>query len=184
MRSEHLGSYVSLFSCIDMLCMGALLSLVLLSDNRRQLKFYGKYWILPGAVTTLLVLWLFSESNFFGVPVRDIDFVLGKLPLGLLFCCLVYRMTLPLPGLVGHVASMGLLKYIGKISYGLYVYHPFIPYSLSATFLLIGVRWPSWLSGSSSFLVSAALAFCVATISWILLEKPVNNLRRLLDRAL
>lgn len=72
-----------------------------------------------------------------------------------------------------------LLIYLGKISYGLYLYHNFVPYIYNLKF--------DYVFGIYSFYVVQLLRFLVltfiATLSWYLLEKPILNLKNKFEYA-
>ena len=61
------------------------------------------------------------------------------------------------------------IMYLGKISYGLYLYHNFIPYLYD--FEVIGV--PAVLSLYFSQLLRFSLLILIASFSWFLIEKPL-----------
>ena len=68
------------------------------------------------------------------------------------------------PSPVGRVLAVAPLRGIGRISYGLYLYHWPI-------FLLLPLFWH--LSGTSLNLARLAVTFLVAVTSWFLLERPI-----------
>lgn len=184
LRSSHLGSYVSLLSCIDVLCIGALLALITLSKRHKDMLRLLRYWIVPVATLLVIVFWFFPDQKILDVYIRDIDFVIGKVPIGLIFAFIIYQLTRPQFGLLGVLSSWHLLRYLGKISYGLYVYHPFVPYSLAGVFALAGIKWPQWLTGSSALILSFALSLTAASLSWAYFERPVNKLRLIFDKRI
>ena len=66
-----------------------------------------------------------------------------------------------------------LLMYIGKISYGLYLYHNFIPFPYE-----LNLSWlPISLSQYAAQLCRFFLLLLVATASWFLIEKPFLRLK-------
>ncbi len=79
------------------------------------------------------------------------------------------------------------IRYLGKISYGLYIYHNFIPWLLRCLMgkeqryplpLPVLMDW-SWLHGGLRlFLVEFLILIIIASISWYVLEHPVNRLKR------
>jgi peptidoglycan/LPS O-acetylase OafA/YrhL len=68
------------------------------------------------------------------------------------------------------------LVFTGRISYGLYVYHMLPPYLLPPMLSALGLNLQMHTYGG--FAVSAIITFAVASISWFLLEAPINRLKR------
>ena len=69
-------------------------------------------------------------------------------------------------GIFGRLLNNPVVVYLGKISYGLYAYHYFMPY-ISEYIHLPFVR-------ISYFIITVGLA----SASWFLYERPINNLKR------
>jgi peptidoglycan/LPS O-acetylase OafA/YrhL len=69
-------------------------------------------------------------------------------------------------GIAGAILNNRLVVYLGKISYGLYAYHYFMPY-ISEHIHLPFTR-------ISYVIITAGLA----SASWFLLEKPISNLKK------
>jgi peptidoglycan/LPS O-acetylase OafA/YrhL len=74
-------------------------------------------------------------------------------------------------GAAGRLLNLGSLRYVGKISYGLYVYHFFTPALLA---YLPGALGQGLLRPVSL----AALSFALAVPSWHLMERPLLRLKR------
>jgi peptidoglycan/LPS O-acetylase OafA/YrhL len=68
---------------------------------------------------------------------------------------------------VGDALGHPILEGIARISYGLYLYHFFVPLALSG---LVG--------GPLLSLVSVVLTFALATVSWVVIERPLLSLKR------
>jgi peptidoglycan/LPS O-acetylase OafA/YrhL len=69
------------------------------------------------------------------------------------------------------------LVYLGKISYGIYLYHfMLIPY-YPAIARFFGYQIKSPRESMWSFLFSSAVAICVAAISWHVIESPILSLK-------
>lgn len=88
--------------------------------------------------------------------------------------------SLGFTGLTGSVLTNGLLQYIGRISYGIYVFHMLVPgYAVP---LLLRILNRLGLHLSLGFwahrLVSLAVLLVLASASWYLFEKPINGLKR------
>jgi peptidoglycan/LPS O-acetylase OafA/YrhL len=66
------------------------------------------------------------------------------------------------------------LRHIGKISYGIFVYHLFLPPLFSKLPNMGWVGYSNW--GSFLFLTLASI--CVAHLSWVFIESPVLRLKQ------
>jgi peptidoglycan/LPS O-acetylase OafA/YrhL len=89
---------------------------------------------------------------------------------------LVIASVVKLPdGIVGQVLSLRPLRYIGQISYGLYLYHYPIFLAMTAK---------SHLTGNALLAAKFAVTFAVAAASARLIEEPVRRHRALSSRRL
>jgi len=73
-----------------------------------------------------------------------------------------------------YILENKFIVYAGKISYGLYVYHLFMPDLFYYIEPKIGL---SVNNKYTAFVCFFLLTFLVAHFSWILIEKPINNLK-------
>ena len=71
----------------------------------------------------------------------------------------------------------GPLTYLGKISYGLYLYH-YVILMISAGRLRI---WAIWTMPPGRLLVTVLLCFLAASLSWELIEQPILRLKKRFD---
>ncbi|RWG59953.1 MAG: acyltransferase [Mesorhizobium sp.] len=77
---------------------------------------------------------------------------------------------------LGKLAELPPLLFLGRISYGVYLYHPIL--------LAYAVKAQPWIplnvseQGPGRFLVAGAATLLVASLSWALFEKPLNSLKR------
>ena len=81
-------------------------------------------------------------------------------------------------GIVGRSLAARPTVYIGTISYGIYLIHNFV----LPTFWMMERRWNLYLPvphrpGIRSFVAEAVFTIAAASLSWILLERPLNNLK-------
>jgi peptidoglycan/LPS O-acetylase OafA/YrhL len=84
-------------------------------------------------------------------------------------------------GVLGRVLGARPITYLGKISYGLYVYHHFAPLALAALLAWAGVKENIWLNWPWNLLPYLALSLITAMISWHGFELPFLRLKRKFD---
>ena len=145
---------------VDALLDGALLAILLRSAYRAELLRRGRWVFLAGA----LVLGSYTAWRGSLDPLEDpIAATLGLTLLGITFAGLLAA-TLPHGGVFSRIFSNRVLRFFGRYSYGLYVYH----YTLKATLdpVLEPVLW-RWTHsklavvagrGSITLLLTTALA--------------------------
>lgn len=89
------------------------------------------------------------------------------------FYLLAFVLTNRLPDLMGGFLRNKLIVYIGKISFGIYVFHNFIPWMLAK----LGLIKPFHFSILFYAVVYLLITILLASISWKYFEKPLNNLK-------
>jgi peptidoglycan/LPS O-acetylase OafA/YrhL len=161
--------------CADLLGMGALLAMCSVSG-------FG----LTGAREVVLKL-----GKFVGLPVLGLYFALHVFDVGqhvrnrthytvtaLAAAWLIGRSADGFRGMFGRFLSAAPMVYTGRISYGLYVWHPFVAALVFWTVRRLG--WPvprAW----EMFLAALMASYLVATVSWYALERPVNSVKRFFE---
>jgi peptidoglycan/LPS O-acetylase OafA/YrhL len=73
------------------------------------------------------------------------------------------------------------IVYLGKISYGVYLIHAFMPDIVYRTFDYFGLS--SYKSPLTIACFSTVATIIVATITWQVLERPINDLKRFFQYA-
>ena len=80
------------------------------------------------------------------------------------------------PGLLGRALELRPLVYLGRISYGVYIVHLFVPLAYEAVLHRFGIsgtrspaRWAFW---------QTAISIALASLSWHFYERPINDLKR------
>jgi peptidoglycan/LPS O-acetylase OafA/YrhL len=79
-------------------------------------------------------------------------------------------------GPVGWVLSLRPLIYLGRISYGVYLIHLFVPDLLYRLTSAANLPYPT--QNPAIFLVFTAISVALAAISWHYYEAPINRLKR------
>ncbi len=122
------------------------------------------------------------------LPADDLLVVLLlRLVISVLALWLVIHATLGVTGWIGRVLNNPAMQYVGRISYGIYVFHMLVPGFLLPLLLSLIRRVGQRLLGYavalpelgywSQRLASLALLLVIASLSWYAFEKPINNLK-------
>ncbi len=172
---ESVFSHLLLFGVTDALGMGALLAVI--ANISAADPQYGRIrsWFfrsLPGMALVGLIgsVLLFTagdwESASFGIW--------GTFFTSLPFAWLVWRSSSGFGGVAGRILSAPPVVYLGRISYGVYVIHAFVPSLLSKMNINPG-NLPQGVE--AWFIVITATTILIASASWFLLERPANRLK-------
>jgi peptidoglycan/LPS O-acetylase OafA/YrhL len=159
------------FAFFDTLGIGAILAYLWDPElgnptAARNLSRIG-LWIGLPAYSVLLVVQYFQPS-WLGFDVWS------DLALAFLFVWLVSRAAYAFSGPAGALLEWKPINYVGKISYGVYVLHAFMP-----VVLFYALRWThlSIDNQLTRFLMLAVMSIAAASVSWHFFEKPINNLK-------
>ncbi|MBK8553827.1 MAG: hypothetical protein IPL53_23360 [Ignavibacteria bacterium] len=85
---------------------------------------------------------------------------------------IIYKASSGFRGMTGKILELPFLIYLGKISYGLYLYHNFIPMICK----VLGL--PAFGNIYINFMVQLSLLILISSLSWFLIEKPINGLKK------
>jgi peptidoglycan/LPS O-acetylase OafA/YrhL len=165
MNMRGIATYISTITCLDSLGLGALLALLL---STRRAAFSAKS-ILAAAI-------VFAAALARSLRYTDATIILHDTAQAGLFACIIAATAPGVGGFLGAVLLWPPLLYIGKISYGIYVYHPFMPEFVESAFHKMGMTVPERSLGNAA--VSMLVTLVCASLSWRLLERPINELKR------
>ena len=167
---NSLSVYISTPTVLDSLGMGSLLAILTRDESvAPRLERWMRFAIPLGA----LAAFVFLEFR----PPARLHFLLGDTAAAVLFAWLIYKAARGFGGITGAFLSAAPIVYLGRISYGIYVYHPLVPGLTLRTARLLGISTPQpWdlYDWTPAFIV---VTIIVATISWYVLEKPLNGLK-------
>ena len=96
----------------------------------------------------------------------------------ILYGWLVLKASIGFDGIIGKILNNSIMLYLGKISYGFYVYHYFtgwIGNKLVATGTLPNSVWDLW---QFRCIIQLAMTVMLAAVSWHFYENPINNLKK------
>ena len=170
-------THLVLQGCMDALGLGALLAICAHRDERGgdfapRLGFYAALFGAP--------LFLFAQGFRYQAGLRATDRIEYRIPgdlgLALISVALVYLATTTGPSLIRRFLELAPVRYIGRISYGIYLYHLFLIPIGRAVARHYGA--PQMDRGLAMFLIYGAISVVLATISWYAIEAPINRQKR------
>lgn len=160
-------------SCLDTLGAGAYLAL-LKHQNTASIDggWASKRALLLG-FTILGLFVILSVMQGYNV-IRYVIFDLAAVLIG---GALVWSASAGFKGSIGKLLQARSLTYLGTISYGIYVYHNFMPWALEKLGLHSAetVLPRTWLFDS---LLMCGATIAMAALSWHCFERPINKLKR------
>ena len=159
--------HIITFSSFDSLGLGVLLAYFTMRyKNLPKMK-----WIL---IIALVLYWFLPLPTFYYFSGKT--FLKNAIPsAALASVALVYYAS---KGITNKVAKLFLENkialYIGKISYGLYIYHNLIPYFTNYLFKQFTV-FPSVIITDG---INASVLLIIASFSYYVIEKPIYSLKK------
>ncbi len=159
---------------VDAFGLGALWAYLLVEEPNRIDSFIRKLPVAALLALAALVGLLLLPGDHLLVVLFQ-RFVISVLSL-----YVVVQATVGMKGLPGWVFNSRPLRYVGRISYGIYVFHMLVPTFLTpfVFHVLNRIRQLPAISDNTHRLLSAVLLLLVASASWYAFEKPINNLKR------
>ena len=158
-------------SCLDALAIGALIA---------HARHYA------GSSAVRRIAWIFAAVGVLGLVVTtkllprvitaDSAHRIGHTFLVIFYGAIVAKASEGFGGVLGRLLSLKPLLYLGKISYGIYVYH----YFAAAAIAWIATRtgWEALQQRLSLTLVAyAVFTVVLAVVSWHFFELPINRLK-------
>ncbi len=173
MGHNAIATSILTISCFDSLGMGALLAIArhasygspMLLDSLRRASLF------VGVPLFIVAVGLHAEGRFAAVQL-----VIRDLAMALVFTWVVDRACDGFGGWIGRLLAWRPVRYVGKISYGIYLYHRFLRGFL---FILVTEGYlPPPSSYLTRFLRIALGSLIIAMLSWHLFEAPINRLKR------
>ena len=166
----RVGVGVLMPSCLSALGMGALLAR-LVRQKSRPPNFFQ--WLLVAGLTGMAA-WFACDSPDWLKPFERLaeDCVLGWL---------VFTVAGGIRRPVGWFLQCAPMSYLGRISYGIYIIHNFAkPLVDGAQAALKYPKWLTWFYNSPWSCIPLFIAVTVglASLSWFLYEKRLNDLKR------
>jgi peptidoglycan/LPS O-acetylase OafA/YrhL len=157
---------------LDSLSAGALLAYASSRDlgsltMRGRLEKLGIYFGLPLSAILFVIISKY-DAGF-------VTWIVLDTAMALFFLWVVSGAARGFPGIFGVLLSHNPLRFIGRISYGVYVYHFFIIWILIPFAFRLSQKHPNFALYTASVIATLAMA----TFSFFAFEKPLNDLKRL-----
>jgi len=173
---QYYFSPLATFSCFDGFGIGALLAWAVVYKPESLKSTYVPALCVAAACCLLQVARVFSDSQFVPLPSRTLT----------AFCTAAVILGVLLGKAQSSIFSRAVLKnsalqFIGKISYGVYLYHLMVAYCLSKIFSSVNLRLFPISATFNSYLINVenfCLLIAVSYISWRFIEQPILQLKR------
>ena len=175
MGGVHLSMWTFPTTALDLLAFGAFLACV---KQQQRLELTDRFvralgWI--GSAALLVYLWAFfamRDSAVFIVCARSLA--------ALVFGALVLRASFGFTGWRGFVLGNRIVMWLGMVSYGLYLIHPFVPELYLQLLSFLGLSRADWGVYFIRMPLMTAMLLALVTASFYLWERPIRSYRRLL----
>jgi peptidoglycan/LPS O-acetylase OafA/YrhL len=151
---------------LDLLALGALLAYMKMHVADR-LHAFTRYCLLIGIAGYLISV--VASSIYPG----GANAIFTRTFEGMFTCWFVNKAADGFGGIFGRVMAFKPLLHIGKISYGLYLYHFFIPNITPILMHHLNLPMPGSLASTS--LLNATVTILVASLSWYFIELPISS---------
>ena len=170
-------THLVLQGCMDALGLGALLAITMHKDgpagrSAAALSFFAAAVGAP--------LFFFAQGFRYQVGLSATDQLAYRLPgdigIALISTSLVFLATQTGPSMVRSFLELPPVRYMGRISYGIYLYHLFL--IAIGRELAFRYGYPPLPRGPTMFLLYSAISILVASLSWRLIESPINRQKR------
>lgn len=170
---ENFAAFNTLpFANMDSLGIGALIAQWQCCESENSTRREALF-----AYSAIIAFVAFVALRILQVEIANIE----QTAYAVIFGWIVNRARTGFTGSVGYILRFPALTWIGLISYGIYVYHMFIPRTLGSALRFVDAP-ASTQSGLPFFLLSLGTVLILASASWLLIERPIMDHRRTLRR--
>lgn len=159
-------SYTFTTACFDCFAVGALLAYLQVYKRELLQRLLKRSYIFLFFLLLTIALYIFDFINKPGL----VFIATGRTLFSLFVFWLIGKASSPgFKGVIGKFFEYPPVIYLGKISYGIYVYHYLVPW-------LFQKAGFNHFSGEKFFFL--AVTIIIASASWHFFENPINRLKR------
>lgn len=167
-RSEELYySGLYLVGCLHSLGIGAVLALV--TRKGYNINAWGVLALLFIVVVLYVSIIVYNTNTVVAI-------MAALLPTSINLLIILFSIKQNI-GILNKVFNNKAIRYLGKISYGLYVIHPFAQTMVQKGFAYFNYPYHLF-AGKFQFVGYIIVTIVISSISWELFEKRINNLKK------
>lgn len=166
-------------TCLDLFAMGGLLAFVMRNKetHQRLFAFFAANWVGVCAAAASLALLLFKDTW--------IHYTLFPTVFATLSTWIINKLVRRVNGIPGRIIEMPPFLYLGKISYGIYLYHAafsaimsIVDFALAKAGTKISLyNSLETLAVGSKTCIWLVYLVIIASLSYFLIENPINRLK-------
>ena len=165
-EASGISSYIATPTALDSLGIGSLIAIMLSTESGRLTAHRWIRLAVPSVGLLLAVIAYRAEWP---------NLVLLDTATAMIFGWLIYRASAGFRGITGRLLGARPLVFVGRISYGIYIYHPLVPVVAAMLAAALGLSLPDTLWARAVYFV--LLTLLVSAVSWYYFERPLNNLK-------
>lgn len=164
--------YMATLSRMDSISIGAMIA-ILIRNNKQWLEKHVSVFALISALCAVAGVIYYRSANFLAVPsiYTFVDIFSG--------CILLYSLSLNKPWII-RIGDLCFFRFLGKYSYGIYIYHYIIFnilfYNVQPIFMKYFSRF--WITEGLIGILTFCTAVFISLISYKYLELPFLKLKK------
>lgn len=175
--NDSISAIVLMPTCIDCFGWGGLLSYYMLIENKKWEYFVSSNIFFLFVLISSTLVFLVSENLFI--------LIFYPTTVSILSVLVIHRLLIERKGWVGKIINYRPFLYLGKISYGLYLYHGPFPFIFGTIdFILSKINsgisiYESLGSLNVNYRLGIWVIYLIifSSISYYFIEKPINKLK-------